>query len=325
MCDNTPYNVQKLLLSVELRLAAATAHEQKIVCLSQYIWIFEHIKIFIVQSTDVTLKDFFIMNMVHVICDQINSPIEVVSKAAFFYFKNICEELTRAESDALKPCLTFIVHSLVQNIVTTGNAEVTTFLQRVLIEKQEAFASEIILLPDFPYKVEFKALQDHVISVRNAMQQNTLMAQIEQFFNIQYMTVETLKSLHTSLSTRKAEVVEMYDMAKDIRFSDETSKSVLHRLVTKLVSIVEGLDTGKAYEASRCLGELGAANLNTLALYDQSDHTCYKTMDNKEKVINMIHHELFVCLKDAIVDKDIKLKLTANEAAFRLMQSMIGK
>lgn len=326
MCDVTPYKVQKLLLSIELRLASVTSHEQKIVCLSQFIWVFEHIKIFIAQrSADAILKDFFIMNMVHVICDQINSSIEVVSNAAFFYFGKICQELTRSEAQSLANSLTFIVHSFVEKIVKTDNKEMIIFLQKLLVDKQTSFTSEIILLPDFPNKPHFKSLQDQVVAVRNALQQNTLKAQIEQFFKIQYLTIETLKSLHTSLATRKTEVVEMYEKAKKIRFSDETNESALHQLVTKLVSIVEGLDTAKAYEASRCLGELGAANLNTLALYDQSGNTCYKPVENQEAAVNLIHCELFQCLKDAIVDKEVNLKVVANEAAFKLMDSTIGK
>ncbi|XP_063707842.1 uncharacterized protein LOC134836581, partial [Culicoides brevitarsis] len=322
LCQKSPFKVQKLFLATEIRLSSAISHEQKIVCLSQYVWIFENIKIFIARPSKndemSALKEFFIMNMVHVICDQINSNVDAVSKAAFYYFRKICEE-----NLPIGTCFTFIVHSFVQNINKTGNEKMIEFLETLL--GSQNFTSEIILLPDFPNNQQFRHLQERVTVVRDAMNQNTLEAQIEQFFKIEYLTVETLKSLQTSLATRKTEVLELYENAKKVRFSNEVNESVLHRLVAKLVSIVEGLDAEKGYEASRCLGELGAANLNTLALYDQSEHTCYKATESEEEAILVIHQTLLNCLKDSIIDKDVKVKCAANEAAFQLALTVNGR
>uniref|UniRef100_A0A336N0J5 CSON008049 protein n=1 Tax=Culicoides sonorensis TaxID=179676 RepID=A0A336N0J5_CULSO len=326
MCENTPYCIQKLLLSIESRLDASNSEEQKITCLSQYIFVFEHVKIFIKSNNNINLSKFFVINMVHFMCNQINGADEQVSKAAFFYFNHTCDDLIQTEFESFKTCLSFIVHTLVQNVVSSGNSQkIVKFLQKLLITEKKLFESEIVLLPDFPKKAEFQLLQDNLTAVRNQLEQNTLLAQIEQFFQIQFKTVETLNSLHASLASKKLELVEMYKEASSIKFSDQTEKSVLHRLVNKLVAIVEGPDETKAYEAAKCLGELGPADLYTLALYRENDNILYKLAVDSNDAESCIHQQLLDCLQDLIFDKNIKIKKVANEILIQVMSSVIGQ
>lgn len=314
-------------MEAEIRLATAVAEEQKLINLFQYTCLFETIKpYFATTDTDSEPINALIRNTIYFLCNKINESSENISKSALYYFCRVCTEQVSIYPSAFNDNFNFMMHSFVQKLSREKDDSIKlrlkTIIQSFMTDWSHLFKQKINLLPDFPNTAEFTDLQSFLTNNRNENQQNTLSSNICNFLKIEYVSEETLNSLFTILSSKKGELVEIYRNAETFRFSDEAETSNLHRLIMKLLSIIQGNENKNSYQAARCLGELGASNFYTMSLTGHNDNMLYYIATDTSPLFYDI---LLRWLKAAIVDDNFKIKEVANALAFDVFQSKIGR
>lgn len=330
LCEDDPLQVQIILFDIECKLDRSNAPEYKLIKLFHFALCMAEIKSFLLQTTEQSLKKFFLTNCIKFLCHQIGQAEGDFLTVLTDYLLYFCREFATAEAAIFSENLTFIICGLLQKFVQLDSdveqERIFKILKLFLVDLNETFSGSIKFLPEMP---PHPKLNDLNLSKVCAMESDSvvLTQEIDQFNEMHFVSSESLMSLAAYLGTCKDQLVEVYAEASEVGDSESCINSRLHRMVNKLLSIIQSSesDANKSRLAAKCLGELGASNLYTTSLLSQKQLDLYEPLSNLKKCFSAYYTIILKALNDLIVDESIEVKLAASRVANQIAQSEIGK
>ncbi|XP_040573183.1 serine-protein kinase ATM [Lepeophtheirus salmonis] len=198
----------------------------------------------------------------------------------------------------MNPYFAPIVNSLIP-IHSDHESDVHSILDFLLIDNANLFLPEIRKLCPFPSDILFgkynKVLQD----VRKDSFRTTLLDDIESFLDdVRLPSPHRLKYLHESISSKKNEMESILEeLNRSQILSENTKSSPVHSLIDKLLDIF--LKNTHKELVSKCLGEIGPVNLNSVVIKPYKSIVASETNNPEKDYLR----EIIVLLLDLILDE----------------------
>lgn len=323
-----PYEIFKTLISAEYNLKKSKIPEQRFVYLFNYVFIFEEIRTALLNQ-ETALKDFFFNDVIHTICNLINSDSDDILIPCLKYFEKFCRQNYEVGQSTFAENLIFIVEILINKSRNVENEKIKEMILGILtmflITWKDMFTDTIDTLPELIPSLESLGAQFGVLSRSRARNDtNTLIFKIKQFLNVKLVTDETLTGLKSALCDKKEELVELYKESQNITFSEDCIDSPLHQLVTKLLKITKSNDSKKALLAATCLGELGPYNLSSVALISAQQLRNYECQDSFVDYYQDLYKVVVENLPSALAG-EVEVKSAASGIAIEIFQTHFGR
>ncbi|KDR18216.1 Serine-protein kinase ATM [Zootermopsis nevadensis] len=251
--------------------------------------------------------------------------------ASCHFYRMFCSKCFPACSSVVKTFLLVIVGILVPlaKLSCDLGAESRALLRFLVVENSKHLSPAIEMLDPFPRDVIFEEMHEVYTTIVQAKRMDTLKESIRYFLNAGNKNLgcraEGLKHLRTQLSEKKQELNMLYKELNDMRgFSEDCAKSLLHQLICMLVELTSVPDSRIRQEASRCLGELGPANLTTMILKPEESQELQGNVFGNSSILMFTAHILSV-LVDFLVDENIIVVEAASAALYKILASREGQ
>lgn len=331
LCNNQPFHIQRILSLLEFDIATAVAPEHKLLRLFHFALCMDEIGNFLVHAEDKICSNFFIENCIHFLCNRIShsSGDLLVTLSNYFYF--FSEQYIVSHVGVFKNKLSFIINSLIHKFIEVENSNeqdgILRVLDQFLVDHHELFKDATKLLPEMPDHSKLSHLNANTIQ---AMDTDTvdLQQEIDQFNSMAYVSCESLSSLAFNLSMCKNQLVDIFAIAGTIKNSEDSHSSRLHRLVAKLLTIIQndnGDEPKKPRMAAKCLGELGASDLSVETLISQKEVDLAVPLSKLATCAVSFYGFIMRKLPEALFDANANVKMAATSIALNIVQSKIGK
>ncbi|CAH1112514.1 unnamed protein product [Psylliodes chrysocephalus] len=272
-------------------------------------------------------RHFFIRDVVHTLLNviEINENCTSVISAACTFLALFLEKILPNLSETFKHFLHDTVNYLKKFYFTrkTISSKCRDILKFLIITNKHTFEEEIKKLDTFPDVADFGDIIFVQKEVRYGSKEPKLEDEIVQFLNNQDMVTkeDSLINLRKLLASQKDTLLDMYDKLQEIRgFSEDSEKSVLHRLVCVLSQLSYSSNQKVSFEAARCLGELGPANLQTVVLQPEKI-----LVHQKHSPIEIIIGSVISMLSKYIIDCDINVLKRARRLFYEILHLNEGK
>lgn len=278
-----PILFQKVLLQLREDLVASVTIDQSIRALHIYSTFARSIA-FHLQKGQFPDIDFFLLSditytLLYFIGEYKQDSVKLDICIGSISFLNIVyEQLLPECAKVLNDLLPTIVGWLIPLVEgTNALAEQSFKLLNLLLVQNSTHVKEAIgKLPPFPDTVQFQEINNIHCQLKYQGRIFTLEEEIQHFLNSAGSTstlasqdtmLYALTFLRKQLCEKKAELADLYQSLVHIRgFSQDCQDSILHQLICKLINLTSSANMKVQIEASRCLGELGPADLTTIVL-----------------------------------------------------------
>lgn len=339
-CANRPLQIYNFLLFKKLQLQNTKYVDEQLIHLFQYCVVVDKVAAFFVNDAArpqskknllINKKASLLRDIVYFIGNILTSTEMAVKLklATCRYFRNFGGQILPSCAQIFKPLLNFTISTLIPLVQHTDRSLGETSLECIkffIIEQKDVLADEISLLDNFPSDDLFNDLRQIHSEVKYRGRTFSLTEEIDYFLSVDHRKIEGLVALKEHLSSKKDELIEMYNQLQNIRgFSEDCEKSLIHRLVFTLLQFVQGLDEAKAVEAAKCLGELGPSDLSSIVLKpDHQIHT-YEFASTLDKAMNDLCKAAFTKLNRLLLHPDAKVLKAVSSSLIFLLKSEIGK
>ncbi|CAH1170506.1 unnamed protein product [Phaedon cochleariae] len=319
LCETNLGKMEKILLAVKLDFHNAISTEEKLKALHRYTFFVTIVSEIMAKNSE--WQYYFLRDTIHtlinIIATQKDSPCVARGACKFLniFFRNILPSYP----DTLGQFLTFIVNSLKvfavsQSVISVDCMDVLNFL---IVENASKLMSQIEKLDNFPNHQYFQKIRTVHSKIRYGQKDISLEDEINLFLKHTDISTQqdSLIHLRKILSERKNDLKELYDKLQNIRgFSEDCEESSLHRLICTLSKFSCSRNQNVSFEAIRCLGELGPANLQTLVLQPE------KTIsDLKCSAFELLSGHVISLLIEYLVDSNINVVKTASETFYTVL------
>lgn len=339
-CANRPLQIYNFLLFKKLQLQNTKYVDEQLIHLFQYCVVVDKVAAFFVsdaarpQSKKTLLinkKASLLRDIVYFIGNiLIGSDVAVKLKLAICrYFRRFGAQILPSCAKIFEPFLNFAVSTLIPLVQHTDRSLSESSLECIkffVIDQKDVLAGEISLLDNFPQDDEFNDLRKIHSEVKYRGRTFSLTEEIDYFLKVDHRKIEGLVALKEHLSSKKNELIEMYNQLQDIRgFSEDCEKSLIHRLVFTLLQFVQGFDEAKAVEAAKCLGELGPSDLSSIVLKPDHQLHTYEFASTFDKATEDLCKAAFTKLNRLLLHPDAKVLKAASSSLSFLLKSDVGK
>ncbi|KAG4079703.1 hypothetical protein HA402_009089 [Bradysia odoriphaga] len=339
-CANRPLQIYNFLLFKRLQLQNTNYVDEQLIHLFQYCVVVDKVAAFFVsdaarpQSKKTILihkKASLLRDIVYFIGNiLIGADVAVKLKlAACRYLRMFASQILPSCAPIFIKFLNFAVSSLiplVQHNDRLLSASALECIKFLVMEQTDVLASEIALLDNFPDGDEFSQLRRVHSDIKYAGRSFSLTDEIDYFLKVDYRKIEGLASLKEQLSSKKNELIDMYNQLQHVHgFAEDCEKSLIHRLVFTLLQFVQGPDEAKAIEAAKCLGELGPSDLSSIVLQPDHQRHTYQFASTFDKATEDLCTAAFTELNRLLLHPDAKVLKAASSSLIFLLKSEIGK
>lgn len=328
--EEYPSLIQKILLNLTVDIYNATVFEEKVGRFFHYIIALNEVLPFMKteKSMQVFLVNYVICSLVNFINNEKERFVELAI-AACKYLKQVFQNILLDCSELIEKLLVRIVSILVP--IARKTTKIGEFcmdlLNFLIVDNAYVLLRGIELLDPFPEETRFKNLFNVHYKVKYANQPLTLEQEIRQFLNTGKATgiydcrTQGLKYLKKHLAERKDELKDLYQKLNESKgFAEDAQNSCLHQLICLLVKLTISENEEVRVEASRCLGEIGPADLTTLVL-----QTDLSTLDFKYTHFELVTGRILAVFMQYIVDPDVEVVNATSSALYKVLQSEEGR
>lgn len=325
-----PSFIQQILLHLTDAVYAATVLEEKITAFCRYTVIINETLPFLKSQNpmQVFLVNYTTSSLINIIRNE-QECFTPVAVAACNYLKLIFHQILADCAELIENLLVVVVNILVPiagNVSQIGDC-CMNLLNYLIVDNAYVLLKAVKSLDEFPNDARFAKLSEVYYKVKYGNENFTLTQEIQQFLNSVKRTdrncfrCEGLKHLKKQLASRKGELQELYQSLSEIRgFAEDAQESLLHQLICALVKLSRSENSEVSLEASRCLGELGPADLTTLVL-----QTDLSVLDFKYTHFELITGKILSVFVEYIVDSDIEVVKATSSALYKVLQSKEGQ
>nr|CAI5844505.1 unnamed protein product [Callosobruchus analis] len=188
-----------------------------------------------------------------------------------------------------------------------------------LIVKNFRFVGRGLEKLDFPQHPDYDKIANVYRNLQYGETEPTLVEEIKSFLKHDYSSTreDSLVHLKNVLSSKKSELKKLYEEVQKSRgFSEDCENSLIHRFVCNLAKLCCSSYEHVSFEAARCLGELGPADLRTLILKPEKNlsHPAYTSLE-------LLVAHILVFLTKYVVDADIQVVKAASDALYEILVS----
>ncbi|VEN39029.1 unnamed protein product [Callosobruchus maculatus] len=216
--------------------------------------------------------------------------------------------------------LIFTINSLKTFVVQQPTLKTVCLdIMDFLIVKNFRYVGRGIEKLDFPQHPDYDKIASIYRHLKYGDTEPTLEEEIKNFLKHDYSSTreDSLVHLKNVLSSKKSELKKLYEEVQKSRgFSEDCEKSLMHMLICSLAKLCCSPCEAVSFEAARCLGELGPADLRTLILKSEKNFS-HPTFTSLEILIALI----LVFLTEYIVDADVQVMKTASDALYEILVS----
>lgn len=306
-CCERPFIVERLMTSIKAKIQESKIKEQKMQYFMLYCLVIEQIFDFLkreLSSGEVDVKSVLVKNVTFYLCHLIgheNYEEVCLNLAASEFLEKFLNVLLPVAVDSFKSYLNHVTSTLIsvcKKSKFSGNLEekCLKILKFLTIDGKGLMKEEIAQLDSFPNEEKFQRLRENHLKIKYGGREFSLVEEIEHFLAIETRNIEGLICLRENvsfvpafsgfisnlfplfshqLSSKKKDLCEMFvDLSKMSQLTEETEKSLLHKLIRALLKHVSGSDQDKSIEAVRCLGEIGAYDLTRMVFNCEDIQNC---------------------------------------------------
>ncbi|KAJ8933927.1 hypothetical protein NQ314_013683 [Rhamnusium bicolor] len=325
LTKNNLSKLEKILLSLKLNIYNVFTTDDKLKSFHRYVvWI--NIVLDSLQCNS-SFQYFFIRDTTYTLINLIenhkdNSNFTTgVCKVLDSFFKKILPSF----AETFETFLIFTVNSLKNySIQINSISDICIEILRFLIVQNAChLMSSIEKLDNFPQQPKFESIRIVHTNIKYGKNGASLEDEINSFLQHEDLSTrqDSLVHLRNTLSKEKVQLKKLYDKLQYIRgFSEDCEKSLLHRLICMLAKMSCSANENVRFEAIKCLGELGPANLMTLVLQPEKG-----VSDIKCTPFELLSGHIVSLLSGYIVDTDINIVKTASEALYIVLGSKEGR
>lgn len=321
LCSKKPSVMQKVLLSLTTNIFTCDVAEHKIRAIHQYAYfckiIFENMSYSYFDS----MAMFVVRDVTHTLCQLMKDKDDNVVKLSCTFLHFLLERLLPERQEPVKEVFSLIVTRLTSVVEKRKLPIALEGLMFLIIEQEEILADVIKELNFFPNGTEFDALRD-VLQRLRYNERVSLETEIEHFLaasddKVFAYNVEELCKLRKLLEERKWELQHLYSQLERLRgFTEDYAFNPLTKLINRLLKLSRSTDKKIALEASKCLGELGPADLTTMILHPEKRY-CIESHD----VLDSVLITAVGLLSSYIVEGDVKLRNASADALYSILST----
>lgn len=320
-----PSLIQKALLQLITDVYSATLQEEKITAFCHYTIIINQTLQFlkVENPMQVFLVDFVICSLVNLVSNE-REACEALAVAACVHLKRVLQHILSGCTELIEKLLVAIVSTLVpiaRSLSKIGECCIDV-LNYLIVENGCILLKAVECLDAFPEEERFESLSKVYDKVRYRNKAVSLEDELRHFLNTVKRTggygcrSEGLKHMKKLLGDRKQELKSLYQKLGDMRgFAEDVQDSLLHQLICALVKLTRSENLEVSLEASRCLGELGPADLTTLVLQTDLD-----TLDFKYTHFELVTGKILGVFTQYILDPDIEVVGATCSALYKVLQ-----
>lgn len=339
-CANRPLQIYNFLLFKKLQLQNTKYVDEQLIHLFQYCVVVDKVAAFFVSDAArpqskknllINKKASLLRDIVYFIGNILISTETAVKLklAACRYFRSFGRQILPSCAQIFEPFLNFTVSSLIPLVLHDDRSLGESSLECIkffVVDQKDVLAGEISLLDNFPQDEEFTELRQIQSEVKYRGRTFSLTEEIDYFLKVDHRKIEGLVALKEHLSSKKNELIEMYNQLQDAHgFSEDCEKSSIHRLVYTLLQFVQGNDDTKAVMAARCLGELGPSDLSSIVLQPNHQLHTYEFASTIDKATEDLCKAAFTELNRLLLHSDAKVLKAVSSSLIFLLKSEVGK
>lgn len=291
LSNEYPGHVQFLLQNLLAHISIATTTEIRSLCFLQYITLCELI------STDLDsnkkMSGYVIWHAIHALLNLAKTDLALQAITYLYRFLEKCfptcaKYVDYTLDDLLPPIVAF-------SLENSELGHVACKIKELLVSKKDLLSRVVAYLP----------LEETTANLEE---------ELRSFLRRQNPDFVALDRLSNQLTLRKEELSFLYEQVKDSNcFSDDCSKSLVHNLISKLVSLATSANSDIKVSAARCLGQIGPKNVYTLALQPESN-----------SVPPPLAEKVLLLLLPLLVHNDSELSEAASAAVTELLCTAEG-
>ncbi|XP_034246355.1 serine-protein kinase ATM isoform X2 [Thrips palmi] len=279
----SPIIFQKVLLKLREDLVNTIPLDQSIKALHSYTMFAQAIA-FHLQSGEYRDLEFFVLSdvtytLLYLIRENRQDPLKhdvCIGSCSFLHV--LYQQLLPDCASTLNDLLPTIVGWLIPLSEGTDVLAVRSLklMKLLLLDNSTHLKEAVGKLPPFPDTDKFQEINSLHCQLKYQGSSFTLEEEIRHFLSSAGSTsilasqdtmFDALVFLRKKLYEMKTELADLYQGLVHIRgFSSDCQKSILHQLICKLINLTSSTNLKVQIEASRCLGEIGPADLTTTVL-----------------------------------------------------------
>ncbi|KAG5880543.1 hypothetical protein JTB14_026776 [Gonioctena quinquepunctata] len=319
--------IEKILRTLRLNLYDVIAAEDKLKALHRYT-LFTNMIIDNLRSNS-GWQHYFIRDTVHCLINLIENHKDCpsIAKASCKFLESFLRKILPKFVEPFKILLAFTVNSLklffiTHKVVADHCVNILNFL---IVDNSCHLMEEIEKLDNFPHHKSFDKIRTVHTKVKYGDKEVSLEDEINLFLKHKDLSTkqDSLVHLRKLLSEHKTKLKQLYDKLQKIRgFSEDCEESCLHRLICTLAKLSCSTNEKVSFEAVRCLGELGPANLQTLVLQPEKTVIDLKSKFTPFEIL--IGHVISLS-SEYVIDSNINVLKIASETFYFVLDSKEGR
>lgn len=281
--------------------------------------------------SDANFAVYFIRTVSFFLLNLIRSGIEsnsILSLMACKYFHTFLTLVLPTYTETIQAFFNAIVSVLVPIASLDGSLgrECLDVLNYMIVTNAGVVRGVLAHVDPFPSSPAFEEIRQVYMEVRSSVV-TSLESEIRSFLGGSNKTghggprTEGLKHLKAQLAGKMTELKQLYDELQDLRgFSEDCGRSILHQLICELVTLALSSDADESMEATRCLGELGPGDLQTLVLKIEKKFDLSRCAP-----MEIVAGNVVPLLTEYLVSADVRMIQSACDALYAVLDSKEGK
>ncbi|XP_017776533.1 PREDICTED: serine-protein kinase ATM [Nicrophorus vespilloides] len=317
--------LQQILLKLTKKIHKATSREERILSFYRYVVFLQLIHPQLIDRR-FCLNNYLIRDITYTLVNLIDGNINEVHKLAIIYLKKFINDILPGCVTAFQEYLPVIVGSLVPiaDQTTEISDDAMNVMNIIFQENAKRLEEGLKYLDPLPDKDRFSELRLLHHKVKYDQVNCALGQEIEYFLKAGELVTragcrtEGLKYLRSKLKTKKDELKILYNELYLYR-GVSNSTSNLHKLVYKLMDLAISTDSAESLEATKCIGELGSADLTTMVLKNEEPHD-----DLNAKPTHLAAARIMTSLIHFLVDQNIDVVCATSDALYSILKCNEG-
>ncbi|KAL0100932.1 hypothetical protein PUN28_019367 [Cardiocondyla obscurior] len=321
LVEQHPAKLQKIMLQLASAIHSSRSYEGKLKRLYQYVY-------FCSRLTHDLSKPVFDKMAAFLIRDVCYSLLHLTrndDKNDETFIVACCKSLDLFLRQALpvratevRDVLQFIVANLIglaQSKVSSVNNIAVSLLRFLVVEQRNVLQEAIVKLGSFPNHEVFRDVREAYEAVR--LENGSALGledELERFLDAMNeenpeCTLEDLANFTQQLSTRKGELRKLHCKLE----------KPLHRLIFRLIKLMESSNPRVSMEATKCLGEIGPMNC-TIALRPAGN-----LVREADYTIEALTYRSIMMLTNFLVENSMELRKVSTDALYAVMSTSYGR
>ncbi|XP_011642127.1 serine-protein kinase ATM isoform X1 [Pogonomyrmex barbatus] len=319
--------LQKTLLQLVCAVHSSRCREGKLKRLHQYTYFFTWLMRNLAKPVFDEMAAFLVRDVCYSLLHLTrNDDDETLTMTCCKFLNLFLRSALPARAAEVRDILRFIVANLIGLVQSDANGigEVTADLLKFLIvEQRDVLREAIAKLGTFPNQEVFQNARRIHNSIRS--ENGAVLCfedELEHFLdatneeNVE-CTLEDLVNLTQQLTMRKKELRELHRKLE--RPYPENDASILHRLIFRLIRLMESSNLRVSLEATKCLGEIGPID-STMAL-----RTAGNLIREADYAIEALTYRSVTILTSFLVENSVKLRKVSADALYAVLSTSSGR